>query len=279
MSVTAEATTSRLRPDAGPSRPYRVTDALRSEWMKIRTLRSTAYSLLVTIGLGVGLGLLFSAAGAARYDAGTAADRAAFDPTAASVKSYILAQLPLGQLGVLTVTSEYATGMIRTSLTSVPRRTRLLAAKAAVFAVVALVVGQVVGFAAFLVGQPVLGAKGVPNASLGDPGVFRAVIGCGLYLAAIGLLGVALGTLLRATAGALAVLVSTTLLIPVISTAFPESWADVVATWWPTNAGSQIMAVRTDPDRLGPWAGYGVLLASVAVVVTMAFVVFRRRDV
>ncbi|MFI6376550.1 ABC transporter permease [Streptomyces sp. NPDC050546] len=276
MAVTTATTAERGR---AASRPYRMTDVLRSEWMKIRTLRSTTYTLLVTIGLGVGLGLLFTAAGAAGYGSGSAGDKASFDPTATSVKSYILAQLALGQLGVLAVTSEYATGMMRTSLTAVPRRARLLGAKALVFCVVALVVGEIVAFAAFFAGQPVLRARDVPSASLGDPDVLRAVFGCGLYLAAIGLLGIALGTLLRATAGALAVLVSVTLLIPVISTALPGSWPNAVHKWWPTSAGSRIMAVHHDSEALGPWQGYGVLLAAVAVILAAAFVVLRRRDV
>ncbi|WP_051468156.1 ABC transporter permease [Actinomadura oligospora] len=264
--------------DAGSLRPYRVTDALRSEWLKIRTLRSTAYTLLVTVGLGVGLGLLFTAAGAAGYETGGADDHASFDPTATSLKSHILAQLALGQLGVLVVTSEYATGMIRTSLTSVPRRTRLLASKAAAFSAVALATGQLVGFTTFLAGQPVLAARHVPHAGLGDPHVFRAVFGCGLYLAVIGLLGVALGALIRSTAGALAALVTATLLIPVISTALPTRWADVAHRWWPSDAGGQIMAVRQDPEALGPWAGFGVLCLAVGMVLALAVAVFRERD-
>ncbi|MYW01875.1 ABC transporter permease [Streptomyces sp. SID3343] len=250
-----------------------------SEWSKLCSLRSTAYTLLVTIALGVGLGLLLSAAGAAGFKDASAADRLDFDPTASSTKSYLFAQLALGVLGVLAVTSEYATKMIMPSAVSVPRRSWLFGAKAAVFAGVALVVGQVVGFAAFFVGQPVLKAQQVPYVSLGDPHVLRAVFGCGLYLAAIGLLGVALGTLLRATAGALAVLMSFTLLVPTLTTALPGSWETNAQKWWPTNAGSRIMAVHRDPDMLGPWAGYAMLCVWVAVILAFAFALFRRRDV
>ncbi|TCO59630.1 ABC transporter permease [Actinocrispum wychmicini] len=258
---------------------HRATDLLLSEWTKLRTLRSTSYTLLVTIALGVGLGLLFSAAGAARYKTAGPAEQAAFDPTSTSMKSYILAQLAVGVLGVLVVTSEWATGMIRTSVTSVPRRGRLLAAKALVFAVVALAVGQIVGFAAFFVGQAVLAAQNVPHVTLGEPNVLRAVFGCGLYLAVIGLLGVALGTILRATAGALVVLVAVTLLLPTLATALPDTWENAFQKWWPTNAGSQIMAVQRSPDVFGPWAGYGVLGGFVAMVVAIAFLLFRSRDV
>lgn len=280
--TTVTETRERVEPaesPAGKARAYRVTDVLFSEWSKICSLRSTAYTLLATIALGVGLGLLFTAAGAAQYEDSSAADRLDFDPTATSIKSYIIAQLAVGVLGVLVVTSEYATKMIMTSMVSVPRRSWLLGAKAAVFAAVALVVGQIVGFAAFFVGQPVLDARDAPSVSLGDPGVLRAVFGCGLYLAAIGLLGIALGTLLRATAGALAVLVSVTLLVPTLVTALPTSWETNVQKWWPTNAGSQIMAVHRDPDMFGPWAGYGMLCAWVALILAIAFAVFRTRDV
>ncbi|WP_406290144.1 ABC transporter permease [Embleya sp. NBC_00896] len=280
MSAATETRkrTEAAEPVAGTPRSYRLTDVLYSEWSKIASLRSTAYTLLVTIALGVGLALLFSAAGAAEFKDASAADRLDFDPTATSTKSYIIAQLALGVLGVLVVTSEYATKMIMTSMVSVPRRSRLLGAKAVVFAGVALAVGQIVGFAAFLVGQPMLKGQEAPYVSLRDPGVLRAVFGCGLYLAAIGLLGVALGTLLRATAGALAVLVSVTLLVPTLVTALPGSWETNVQKWWPTNAGSRIMAVRRDPDLLGPWAGYAMLCAFVAVILAFAFAVFRGRD-
>jgi hypothetical protein len=276
MSLVAERT-----PAAGATahRPYRMADVLLSEWSKIRTLRSTMYTLLATVALGVGLSLLFSGASAAGYKVATPAEQALFDPTAASVRSCIIAQLAIGVLGVLVVTSEYATRMMRTSVTAVPRRGRLLAAKALVFSVVALLVGQVVGFAAFYLGQLALATEHVPHAALSQPGVFRAVTGCGLYLAAIGLLGIGLGTIVRATAGAISVLVAITLLIPVLSTMLPDSWATGFQKWWPTNAGGRLATVLPNHDLLSPWTGFGVLVVFVATVVAIAFTMFHFRDV
>jgi ABC-2 type transport system permease protein len=255
-----------------------LTDAVRSEWTKVRTLRSTIWTVLVTMALGVGFGALLSLAGARKYTAMSTADRRSFDPAATSLNAHLMVQLAVAVLGVLVITSEYATGMIGPSLTVVPRRNRLLAAKALVFTAVALVVGEFAALGAFFTGQAVLTAQAAPHAALGQPHVLRAVAGTGLYLAAVGLLGVAVGTLLRATAGALAVMVTITLLVPVFTPALPDSWARFVGRFWPTMAGQQVMHVHHGTGVLGPWAGLGLLYATVAAVLAAAFVVFGRRD-
>jgi ABC-2 type transport system permease protein len=255
-----------------------LTDAVRSEWTKVRTLRSTVWTVLVTIALGVGFGALLSLAGARKYATLAPADKPSFDPAATSLAGHVLAQLAIAVLGVLIITSEYATGMIGTSLTVVPRRGRLLAAKALVFTAVALIVGEVIGFGSFFAGQTVLTAQHAPHTALGEPHVLRAVIGAGLYLAVVGLLGIAVGTLVRATAGALAIMVSVTLLVPVFTPALPDSWAHVVGRFWPTMAGERVMTSLPAPHVLTPWAGFGLLCGAVAVVLTVALHVFRTRD-
>ena len=255
-----------------------LADALRSEWTKLRTLRSTVWTVLVTIALGVGFAALLSLAGARKYAALAPADRPSFDPAATSLAGHIMAQLAIAVLGVLIITSEYATGMIGTSLTVVPRRGRLLAAKAMVLTAVALVVGEIIGFGSFFVGQAVLAGQDVPYAGLGEPHVLRAVIGAGLYLAVIGLLGVAVGALVRATAGELAIMVAVTLLVPVFVTALPDSWAHAVGRFWPTMAGNQIMTTLPGAHVLTPWAGFGLLCAAVALVLAVAFSTFWTRD-
>lgn len=255
-----------------------MTGVLLSEWTKLRSLRSTAYTLLAMAVLGGGLAVLISSGSGQAYPDLAPADRAAFDPTAESTRSYLAAQLAFGVLGVLVMTSEYATGMIRTSLTSVPRRERLLAAKAAVFTAVALVAGLVVGFGAFLLGQAALAATGAPHTTLAAPDVPRAVAGAGLYLAAIGLLGVALGTLLRSTAGGITVLVAVTLLVPAFGQGLPGGWGERLIKYWPSTAGARVMTVKSDPDMLTPWVGYGVLCATVVGALVAAFAVLRARD-
>jgi ABC-2 type transport system permease protein len=252
--------------------------ALRSEWTKLRTLRSTAWTVAATVVLAVGFAALLSLAGARKYAGLAPAGRPSFDPAAVSLSWHVLAQLAVAVLGVLAVTGEYATGMIAGSLTAVPRRGRLLIAKAVVPTALALVVGEICGFAGFFVGQAVLADRGVPHVGLGDPGVLRAVIGAGLYLAVIALLGVAVGTLVRATAGAVALMVAGTLLVPVFTPALPDSWARVVGTVWPTMAGERIMTVRPDPHLLGPWTGFGLFCAAVAGVLACAYAAFEARD-
>jgi ABC-type transport system involved in multi-copper enzyme maturation permease subunit len=255
-----------------------MTGILLSEWTKLRSLRSTAYTLLAMAVLAIGLGVLISSGAGAGYPELPPAERDAFDPTQLSTQSYLAAQLAIGVLGVLVITSEYATGMIRTSLAAVPRRERLLAAKVVVFTAVALVTGLVVGFGAFLLGQLTLAGTDAPYATLGQPHVPRAVAGAGLYLAAIGLLGVAVGTLVRSTAGGITVLVAVTLLVPAFGQGLPGGWGERLVRWWPTTAGSQVMTVKSDPDLLGPWAGYGVLCVAVAATLAVAFAVLRARD-
>jgi hypothetical protein len=261
------------------SRHPGTVDVLLSEWTKIRTLRSTAYTLLLTAALGVGFGVIFALAGARKYAGMTPADRASFDPTSTSLAGHLVAQLGIGVLGVLVITSEHATGMIRTSLTAVPCRGRLLAAKALVFAAVSLTAGEAVGFGAFFVGQAVIAGQGAPAATLAQPHVLGAVVGAGLYLAVVGLLGVAVGALVRATAGALAIMVTVTLLVPAFVPALPRSWAMWLTGYWPTLAGGRVMNVVATPGALSPWVGFAVLCGSVAVVGALAWVLVRARDV
>ncbi|TQL99104.1 hypothetical protein FB559_4760 [Actinoallomurus bryophytorum] len=273
MPTTIDRPSRLTRPPAA-----RFAGAVRSEWTKLRTLPSTAWTVLVAAALGVGFGALLSYAGGRKYTTLAPADQASFDPTATSLSGHVMAQQAIAVLGILVITSEYATGMISTSLTAVPRRARLLGAKAMVLAVVALAVSEVIGFGMFFTGQAVLAAQGVPHAGLGEPHVLRAVIGAGLYLAVVGLLGVAVGTLVRATAGAVATMVAVTLLVPIFATALPESWSRVVGRFWPTMAGQQIMAAGHGAHALGPWAGFGLLCAAVGVVLGAALVVFGTRD-
>lgn len=246
---------------------------LRSEWTKFRSLRSTWLTALVTVVLGVGVAAL-SASAQAR--AGVGED---WDPTAAaSLTSILVAQLAIGVLGVLVMTAEYATGTIQPSVVAAPRRGRLLAAKATVLAAAAVVLGQVIGFASFFAGQALIASAGVPHATLSEPGVLRAVVGSGLYLAAVGLLGLGLGAVLRSTAGAIGTLVSVTLVIRLVAQTLPESWREWMGRYWPTAAGENITAVVPVPGTLGPWQGFAVLCGFVAVVVAAGYATFRTRD-
>jgi hypothetical protein len=167
--------------------------------------------------------------------------------------------------------------MIRTSLAAVPRRSRMLAAKALVFTTVALVAGEVIAFVAFFVGQALISGK-APSASLGGHEVLRAIIGSGLYLALLALLGTAIGVLLRHAAAAIGSIVAILLVLPGIANALPSSWNQPIEKYWPTNAGQQVAMIVRDSHTLSPWAGLGVMAIFVAIVLGGAFALLERRD-
>ena len=153
-----------------------------------------------------------------------------------------------------------------------------VAVAVAVAAAVAVVAGETLMFAAFLVGQLLLVRQGVPSASLGDPEVLSAVFAGGLYLAAIGLLAVGLGVVLRATAGALATLVGIILLVPALAGLFP-SWSQGIFDYWPTLGGPAALTTVPDAAFPHPWLNLGGMCLAIAVLLGVAFTVFRRRDV
>ena len=275
MTSTDTPTTPSLPPYAADQR---VTQArvLRSEWTKLRSVASTAWSLLATAALVVGFGALYCLVRVTRPPRDPAA-LAGFDPTAVSLSGVRLAELAVGVLGVLLVTGEYATGTVRASFAAVPRRLPVLWAKAVVLAATTLAVCVPASFAAFLVGQSILSAEGL-DSSLGAPGVARAVLGAALYLTAIGLLGLSLGALLRSTAGALAALFGALFGLQLLVGLAPEPWAERITRFLPGPAGTAVTFVEPDPSSLGPWTGLAVLCCYIAVVLGLAAWRLRRRD-
>ncbi|PJE96492.1 ABC transporter permease [Streptomyces carminius] len=281
-ATTATATTAAPAGGSvtGPTAAPRVTfvHTLRAEWVKFRSLRSSWYTLACLFGVGLGITVLSMSSAGTQYADATAEERQDWDPTGLSLTTYIVAQLIIGVLGMLVVTSEYATGLMQTSLTATPRRHRLLAAKLAVATAVAVVAGQVLMFAAFLIGQALLRGQDVPSAELGDPGALSAVAGGGLYLAAIALLAAGLGTLMRATAGALTILVGIIFLVPGLAGLFP-AWLEGLLGFWPTAGAAAVLTTVPDPDYPHPWLNLGGMCLGVAAVLAAAFVAFRHRDV
>jgi hypothetical protein len=272
------AVVTRTGPDqraAGPAATF--GDVLRSEWTKLRSVRSTFWALTVTVVLGIALGAVISAAAAHGYARFSVASKLSWDPTGVSLTGVAIAQLAIAVLGVLCVSSEYSSGMIRTSLIAVPRRGRVLAAKALVFAAVTFVVGEVTSFTAFAVGQALISGH-APHAVLGDPGVARAVAGAGLYLTVLAILSVAAGALLRHPAAAIGAMVAVLFVLPGIAQALPDSWRNPVSEFWPTQAGSQLTSVHIGAHSLQPWAGFGVMCLFVVVVYAVAGMLLDRRD-
>jgi ABC-type transport system involved in multi-copper enzyme maturation permease subunit len=250
---------------------------LRSEWTKLRSVRSTMWALLATIGITIGFGTLFCLAYTARYDRLALRDRLTVDPTLLSLRGLFLSTLAIGVLGVLVITSEYATGMIRSSLAAVPQRRALLAAKAIVFGGVALVISIGSAFAAFGAGQAILSRKHL-GTSLTDPTVLRAVLGAGIYLTIVGLLGLAIGTILRRTAGAIATLVGLVFIADVLVDALPSPWNTDIGKFLPGNAGLAVFSVRANADRLTPGSAFIVLLLWLVAALIVATIAITRRD-
>jgi ABC-2 type transport system permease protein len=254
---------------AGPA-AQRVSQArvVRSEWTKLRSLPSTAWSLLVTVTSIVGFGVLYCLLRVARPPDDPAA-LAAFDPTAVSLTGVQLAAIAVGVLGVLLVAGEYATGLVRTSFTAVPRRLPVLWGKAIVFALTTLAVCLPVTLTAFLVGQSILSEKGL-DIALGHPGVARAVLGSALYLAAVGLLGLGLGALLRSTAGAVAALLGLLFGPQLLVGLLPGGWSDQLYRYLPVPAGAAVANVQPDPVILSPWSGFGLFCLYTGLVLALA---------
>jgi ABC-2 type transport system permease protein len=274
--------TTMTEPTAPAPPPYpadqRVTQArvLRSEWTKLRSLPSTAWSLLTTVVLIVGFSAVYSMVRVTRPPR-QPADVASFDPTAVSLSGVHLAQLAIGVLGVLLITGEYATGMIRTSLAAVPRRLPVLWGKAIAFALTTLALCVPATFAAFLLGQSILSAERL-DTTLGHPGAARAVLGSALYLTAVGLLGLGLGALLRNTAGAISALFGVLFAFQIVAGFLPNTWSDEIYKYLPTPAGVAVTNVRPDPTSLGPWTGFGLFCLYTAVVLGLAAWQLGRRD-
>jgi ABC-2 type transport system permease protein len=275
MSVSADVRT----PPAAPAPGVSFLGVVRSEWTKLRTVRSTAWSLLATAVLTVAIGALVCAVAAARWHEFGLVERATFDPVRHSLSGVLFSQLAVGVLGVLVMSAEYGTGTIRSTLAAVPKRPWVLAAKVVVFGAVALLVGEVVSFVAFFVGQAIL-AGTTPHATLGGPNVLRAVVATGIYLALLGLLALGIATIVRHTAGAISVFVAVLLILPLILQALPQSIIDAVAKYLPANIGVSVTGVRFNGDfhTFSPWVGLGLLALYTAATLGVGLWVLVRRD-
>ncbi|MDQ2741859.1 MAG: ABC transporter permease [Chloroflexota bacterium] len=249
-------------------------DILRSEFCKLRSVRSTYWTLFAAVVFNVGLAALEAIILPGHL---SARDAATLDPVRVSLGGIHLSQIAFGVLGVLVITSEYGTGMIRATLSAVPQRRLLLATKAIVFAVTALVVGIISTFAAFFVFQAFLSGDNL-RASITDPDVFRAVIGGGLYLVVLGLFGIGLGAIIRASAGAIAALFGALFVPQLLSQLLPQSWQATIGPYLPMEAGAQIFSAHHEAGNLGAWSGFGVFCLYAVVALGLGFILLTRRD-
>ncbi|MDP9794977.1 ABC-type transport system involved in multi-copper enzyme maturation permease subunit [Catenuloplanes nepalensis] len=239
------------------------------EWTKFWSLRSSWITLGVSLLLIGALGAI--AAFAWSPDAGgevgppgpLGPDGA--DAVSIAISGTTFASLALGVLGVLVGAGEYTTGLIRATLTAVPSRLPVLWAKALVYGPIALIAGVAGAFGAFAVGAPVLDGESV-SMVLSDDNVLRSLFGAGLYLGLVGVLGVALGILVRSSAGGIAILAGGLLILPGLAMLLPSGWYDAIDGYLPSTAGAQIMS--TTSDR--PWTGLAIFAGWVAVTLAAA---------
>ncbi len=269
---TAVQSVSPMQPPTKASLP----NVIRSEWTKFWSVRSTIWTLVLLVVLTAGFGALIC------WGVETSAQHgepqpAGIDATAVSLAGITFSQLAVAVLGVLVISAEYSTGGIRTSLTAVPSRPRLLLAKAIVLGVVSLVVGVITSFVTFFVGQAILGIAGI-GTSLGEPGALRAVFGGGLYIFASAMFGFALGTLLRHTAGSITVAVALLFVIPPFLNLLPGEWGKTVREYFTSNAGSQIVSATPQPEALSPWYGYLVFSIWWLAILLVGAWLMNRRD-
>lgn len=249
---------------------------LLSEWTKIRSVASTVWTLGLAFVVTVGLGVLISIVVNNDFDNMSREDKLTFDPTYTSFAGTSLGQLAMIVFGVLVVSNEYSTGMIRTSIAAVPRRGVFFACKVAVATVLTFLVAIVTSFVSFFVGQAILGDH---NASISDPGVLRAVIGSALYMTLIAMFSMGVASLLRSPMLSLGILMPFFFLISNILG--NVSATKKIGQYLPDQAGTKIMQVvqpANDDAPYGPWGGLAIMIVWVAVALLLGYVLLRKRD-
>jgi ABC-type transport system involved in multi-copper enzyme maturation permease subunit len=273
--LTAEPASAR---SADPVLKVTQARVLVSEFTKFRTVRSTVWTLLVAVVLMIGISALFSAVTASQYHTFDAADRATFNPVSISLSGMMFAVVAFGVLGVLMISGEYSTGMIRSSLTAVPRRLPVLWGKLAVFAGVIFSISLVASFICFFLGQALLSSHHL-GVSIAAPGALRSIIGAALYGTVAGMIGVALGALFRNTAAGIATFAGVFFVIPPLTGLLPASISDHLSQYLPSYAGDALWGgARSVTNALSPWTGFAVLCGYAVVVIAAAALRLRRVD-
>ncbi len=254
-----------------------VWSVIKSEWIKFRTVRSTLIGFLALVVLTLGIGGLVALAIKSHINDHGGEGRAAFDPTSDSLVGLFFAQFAVGSIGALMMTSEYATASIRTTLSAVPKRVRVIVAKCVVLFASFLVVGEATVLVAFTIGQAIFKGAGL-STTLGAPGVLRSVLLAGLYLALLGLFGFSLGLIVRTTAASIIIYAAVMLIIPIITNFLPSAWQNVLNKFLPSNLGQSMMSPLGTAHSFSAWVATVILTAYVAALVALGTVLFVRRD-
>ena len=254
------------------------TRVIRSEWTKLHSLRSTRWSLLAAVVLTLGLPALFAAVTSSHWGSMNAHERADRHPLDIALAGVNLSQLAIGVLGVLVITGEYSTGMVRASFTAVPKRLPVLWAKIVVFAVVSFALSLPAVIAAFFVSQTILSKHNLLQISFSHSGVARSVIGGALYLMLFGVFCLAIGAIVRNTAGGIAAFVGIFFVIPPLLNIFPTSWQNAINPWIPNSAARSMFQLTHSTHSLSPAGGLAIFLLYIGTAVAVAAVLLVRRD-
>jgi hypothetical protein len=249
-----------------------------SEWTKLRSLRSTRWSLLVGTVLAIGLPLIFATVIASRWSHLSPHERADRHPLDVALAGVQIAQLAIGVLGVLVITGEYSTGMIRSTMIAVPKRLPVLWAKAGVYAAVTFALMLPAVLLAFFGSQAILRNHHILQLSFTHPGVARTVIGGAVYLMLIGVFCLGLGAIVRNTAGGIAFFAAIMFVIPPLLNILPTSWNNAINPYLPSSAGNSIFTLHPDAHSLAPWPGFLLFLGYTALSIGIAAVLLVRRD-
>lgn len=268
-----------------PNHTGRVTQArvVLSEWTKFRSLRSTVSTFVVGVAVTIVFAVVPAVINAARWSTMSLQDKLGFNPLETTVIGVNVAQLAIGVLGVLMITGEYSTGMIRATFTAVPTRIPVLWAKVGVYGALTLIVSVPATLIGFFSAQSILGGHTLfgrdISLSISAPGAARVVVGSALYLTLAGLFGLGLGAIVRNTAGGIAAFAAILFVIPPVLTLLPASWDDAVSPYLPSDAGQAIMQFGVPDHTLAPWTGLALFGGYTAATIAAAAILLWRRDV
>jgi ABC-type transport system involved in multi-copper enzyme maturation permease subunit len=254
-----------------------LSNALRSEWIKIRSVRSTVITLGVMIILGIGISDLASLAGRA------AVSRHAhhiIQPVSQSLSGMLLAQIVIGVLGVLAFTGEISSNTIKTSVAATPNRTVLLTAKLITFSVISVVVSEVIAFVCFFTGQAIMSGP-IATASLSQTHVLGAVAGTGLFVALLSVFALSLGVIIRRSAGAISAFVGIYLVLPLLVAPLPSPYSTDISKFLPFNIARTLTATAagSTSTSFSPLTGFLLVALYTAIVVGVAYSLLNKRDV
>jgi len=261
-----------------PGLPAQFRNALTAEWIKLRSVRSTLWVLLLTVAVCVGFSVLQAIANTQRWDSMGPQERAHFHAASNSVAGVFFGQLIIGCLGVLAMSAEYTTGTIRATITATPQRVLAFLAKIGVFTVVAGIVAVFTTLTSFFVAQAIFSSKHA-DVGLTDGENLRVVLGAAVFLVGVALIGLGFAAVLRHTAGAVSSLFGILLVLPILMNFLPEDWANAIMKWLPLQLG--LVMIRTgesNSNAFAPWTGMALLYGYAALALAAGAVLLVRRD-